>query len=117
MSRLDLARKTAYWAGPSLFAFVLDWPSLMCWFPSDDFAYLKLLRVARESQGFRWARFTPMAEGTMRILSERAFFMSFSALFGLHALAYHGCVLLTFAASLIVLSRCRRFANISIRCT
>lgn len=76
----------------------------MCWFQSDDFAYLKLLRMARESQGFRWALFTPLAEGTLRFLSDRAFFMSFSALFGLHALAYHSCVFLTFAASLIVLS-------------
>jgi hypothetical protein len=97
------ARKAAYWFGPSLFALVLYWPGLMCWFQSDDFVQLKLLQFARE-RGFRWALFTPLAEGTIRVLSDRVFFMSFSALFGSNALPYRCWVFLTFAASLVILS-------------
>jgi hypothetical protein len=75
----------------------------MCWFQSDDFVQLKFLQFAHE-RGFRWALFTPIAQGTIRTLSERVYFMSFSALFGLNALPYHCWVFLTFAACLVLLS-------------
>jgi hypothetical protein len=101
---LERARTAAYWSVPSLFAVVLYWPGLVSWFQKDDFVWLKLLKMARESQGFRWAFFAPMAQGTIRTLSERAFFMSFSALFGTNPLAYHCWVFMNFAASLALLS-------------
>ncbi len=91
---------------------MLYWPGLRSWFQRDDFVWLKLLQIARESQGFLWALFHPMAQGTMRTLSERAFFMSFYALFGLNALPYHLWAFLTFAASLVVLSSlCTKFTH------
>ncbi|MBZ5612040.1 MAG: hypothetical protein LAP38_27600 [Acidobacteriia bacterium] len=101
---LHRTRKAAYWIAPSLLTVVLYWPGLMAWFQKDDFVWLKLLDIARKSQGFRWALFTPLAQGTIRTLSERVFFMSFSALFGVNALPYRCWALLTFAASLVVVS-------------
>ena len=101
---LERARTAAYWSVPSLFAVILYWPGLVSWFQKDDFVWLKLLRMARESQGFRWAFFAPLAQGTIRTLSERAFFISFSALFGVNPLPYRGWAFLTFAASLIMVS-------------
>ena len=76
----------------------------MSWFQKDDFVWLKLLQIAREERGFGWALFAPLSQGTIRTLSERVFFMSFSAMFGVNALPFRCWVFLTFAASLIVLT-------------
>ena len=97
------AANIGYWLGPVLLGLVLYWPGLMCWFQNDDFVWLKLLKIAREERGFRWALFTPLSQGTVRILSERIFFMSFSGIFGVNPLPYRCWVFLTFALSLIVL--------------
>jgi hypothetical protein len=97
------AANIGYWLGPFLLGLVLYWPGLMCWFQNDDFVWLKLLRIAREEKGFRWALFAPLSQGTVRTLSERIFFMSFSGIFGVNALPYRCWVFLTFALSLIVL--------------
>jgi hypothetical protein len=92
-----------YWLGPMLLGLVLYWPGLMCWFQNDDFVWLKLLKIAREGQGFRWALFAPLSQGPVRTLSERIFFMSFSGIFGVNPLPYRCWAFLTFALSLIVL--------------
>ena len=86
-----------------LLGLVIYWPGLMSWFQKDDFVWLKLLKLAREQQGFRWALFAPLAQGTVRTLSERLFFMSFSSMFGVNPLPYRCCAFLTFALSLLVL--------------
>src|ERR1700737_1822316 len=92
-----------YWLGPVILGLVLYWPGLMCWFQNDDFVWLKLLKIARDEKGFRWALFAPLSQGTVRTLSERIFFMSFSGIFGVNALPYRCWAFLTFALSLIVL--------------
>jgi len=83
---------------------ILYWPGLTAWFQKDDFVWLKLLEIARQSQGFRWALFAPLAQGTIRTVSERAFFLSFFALFGMNPLPYRGWVFLTFGAGLILIA-------------
>jgi len=100
---LRRAANVGYWLGPVLLGLVLYWPGLMCWFQKDDFALLKLLKIAREEQGFRWAPFAPLAQGSIRTLSERIFFMSFSEMFGVNPLPYRCWVFLTFAVSLVML--------------
>ncbi len=89
---------------PSILAVILYWPGLTAWFQKDDFAWLQLLRIARQSQGFRWALFAPLAQGTIRTLSERAFFLSFFALFGMNPLPYRLWIFLTFAAGLVLIA-------------
>ena len=51
-----------------------------------------------------WALFAPLAEGTIRPLSERLFYLSFTSLFGLHPLPYHILVILTYAVTTVLLS-------------
>ncbi len=82
----------------------LYWPGLVCWFQKDDFVWLKLLSIARESQGFLWALFHPLAQGTIRTLSERVFFMSFSVMFGVNPLPYRCWAFTTFIAGVFLLA-------------
>jgi hypothetical protein len=48
--------------------------------------------------------FAPKAQGTVRFLSERAFFLTFSSLFGFHALPYRIWVIATWFADLTLAS-------------
>jgi hypothetical protein len=61
---------------------------LRTWFMQDDFAWLMLRSQVVDLHSLLWALFTPLAQGTVRVFSERAFFMVFSYFFGLHALPY-----------------------------
>ncbi len=47
--------------------------------------------------------FSPMAQGTVRVWSERAFFLGLSSLFGLDALPYHLSAMATMIASVVLL--------------
>jgi hypothetical protein len=70
-----------------LIGLLLYWRVPRLWFQNDDFAWLSLERDLREN-GLIHALFTPFAQGTVRVLGDRAFFLVFSRLFGLHALPY-----------------------------
>ncbi len=62
-------------------AFVLGvcyWQTFEIWFRADDFAWLGLRDAARLQD----ALFKPEAQGTVRILSERVFFLAITRLFG-----------------------------------
>ncbi len=58
------------------------WPVWDVWFRADDFAWLGLRLPIRDTATFLHAMFQPMAQGTVRFLSERAFFLFFSIVFG-----------------------------------
>jgi hypothetical protein len=68
----------------------------------DDFAWLGLLRSVPESRSLLSALFMPEAQGTIRPLSERAFFLFFGSLFGLNGLPFHIWVFLTMAADTVL---------------
>ena len=94
----------AFWASPPLLALALHWPGLTAWFQKDDFAWLGLRALIHNWHDFWWALFAPLAQGTIRTLSERIFYISFNALFGLNALPYRCLAFATFAASLVLLA-------------
>ncbi len=98
------SRTIAFWAFPPLLALALYWPGLTAWFQKDDFAWLGLRALVHNWHDLRWALFAPLAQGTVRTLSERVFYMSFGAVFGLHALPYRCLAFATFAASLPLLT-------------
>ena len=98
------AQSAAYWIFPSLFCLILYWYGLKSWFRADDFAWLGLGREIFTPADFWRIMFAPMAQGTIRPLSERAFFIGFHALFGLDALPYRLFAFLTQFASLALLS-------------
>lgn len=88
------------WAIPPLFCLIFYWYGLNCWFRADDFAWLKLTAPVETWRDFLKAMFTPMAQGTIRPWSERAYFMGLYTLFGLDALPFRICLFVTQIANL-----------------
>lgn len=98
------AASVAYWGAPPLLMLALYWPGLTAWFQKDDFAWLGLRGLVHSRRDLAWALFAPLAQGTIRTLSERVFFLSFYSLFGLDALPYRIWVFATAFATLAMLS-------------
>ncbi len=98
----------AYWAVPSLLCLVIYWLGLKSWFQQDDFAWLSLNQRLRESGDLWGILFSPRAQGTIRPLSERAFFMIFHGLFGLNALPFRIAAFLTQFANLVLVTAIAR---------
>ena len=94
----------AYWATPSLLCLIIYWLGLKAWFQQDDFAWLSQNRALREGGGLWTLLFMPMAQGTIRPLSERAFFLLFGGVFSLNALPFRIAVFLTQMANLVLVS-------------
>lgn len=65
----------------------LYWPGLTAWFAMDDFAWLGL-RLELQSRGLFDVLLSPMAQGTIRPLSERLYFLGLERLFGIEALPF-----------------------------
>ncbi len=84
---------------------LLYWRGLTTWFQRDDFALLGLRDFAATGHSLSWALFSPLAQGTIRTLSERVYYMSLSTLFGVNALPFRIVAFLTFAATLVLLQR------------
>jgi len=87
-----------------LFCTVLYKYTLRAWFQADDFAWLGLRLQVHNWPEFWHAMFAPLAGGSIRPFSERAFFMGFSALFGIHALPYRIAVYVTQLAVIALLA-------------
>jgi hypothetical protein len=102
------AARAASWIVPPLFCLWVYWLGLKTWFYQDDFAWLHLRLEVPQRVSFWSALFSPMAQGTIRPWSERAFFMGFSALFGLDPLPMRIWVFLTHCGSLILLNALTR---------
>lgn len=96
------ARAVAYWMLPSLLCLAVQWPGFTAWFRADDFAWLGLGLPVRTFGDFLHAMFAPLAQGTIRPWSERAFFMTGFALFGLDALPFRIVVFATMFANLVL---------------
>ncbi len=101
---MKLAARVTYWVTPSLFCLGVFWPGLWAWFQQDDFAWLGLHLSIHSFEDFWRTLFVPMAQGTIRPLSERAFFLAFHGMFGLDALPYRAWVFLTQSANLVLLA-------------
>jgi hypothetical protein len=74
---------------------------LWCWFQQDDFSWLSL-EIHGPSDFWR-VLFEPRAQGTIRPLSERLFFLVFRKLFVLNAFPYRAFVFLTQGVNLLLL--------------
>lgn len=71
---------------PVLISIYLYRRSFRIWFLNDDFAWLGLGLGITNGAGLLEALFSPMAQGTIRTLSERLFFLAFERTFGLESL-------------------------------
>ncbi len=81
----------------------LDWHGLRSWFHQDDFAWLSLDGRVHSFAGLLDALFRPAAQGTVRVFSERLFFLGLERLFGLDHRPFHLVVLATQWANLVLL--------------
>jgi hypothetical protein len=81
---------------------ILYWPALTAWFRADDFAWLGAGLYDRNLHDVLVSLFGPKAQGTIRPLSERAFFMLGFQLFGLDALPFRIVVFATHCANLVL---------------
>jgi hypothetical protein len=97
--RTRLARAVYFTAAP-LVCLLFFWRVPLTWFRTDDFAWLSLPLSVHNLRSLEAALFHPQAQGTVRVLSERLFFLVFSSVFGLHALPYRLWILSTWFADL-----------------
>ncbi|MDX2179412.1 MAG: hypothetical protein SFV18_07460 [Bryobacteraceae bacterium] len=77
-----------WWAIPFLFGLGFYWRTLGTWFRADDFAWLGLRLMVHRPGDLLTVLFAPMAQGTVRFLSDRAQFLILEGLFGLEALPF-----------------------------
>ena len=92
-----------YWGLPPLLCVALYWHGLKAWFQMDDFAWLSLHLQVHDFPSFISTLFRPMAQGTVRPLSERLFFLSFWHLYGMDALPFRLVVFATQFANLALI--------------
>ena len=105
---LETWKSFALWSLPPLVSVLLFWPGLTAWFQRDDFAWLGLRDMVHGWHDLGWALFAPLAQGTIRTLSERVVYLSFFSAFGMNALPYRMLAFLTHFANLTLLSAVTR---------
>ncbi len=111
-SRVSSVGAAFCWLIPIIFCVFLYRRGLFAWFQADDFAWLNLNGQVHNWRDLPHALFAPMAQGTIRPLSERAYFMAFEALFGVDALPYRICVFIVQCVNLaLVVSITTRLAG------
>ena len=98
----------AYYCVPMLFCLAVHWMVFKTWFSSDDFAWLSL-RLEIHSPHDLWDQlFGVRAQGTIRTISERLYFLSFSSVFGLNPLPMRIWAVITQLANIALLSALTR---------
>jgi hypothetical protein len=97
-ARYHLAWITAFGACLTVY-----WAGLFAWFQQDDFAWLSLGQQLGEGRPLWEVLLEPKAQGTIRPISERAFFLVLFRWFELDALPYRICVFATQAANMALL--------------
>ena len=83
-----MKHRAAGFALASALCLTLYWPGLVTWFSMDDFAWLGLRLSIFTWDDLLAALFSPKAQGTIRPLSERLYFLTLEKLFGLEALPF-----------------------------
>lgn len=89
-------------AFPCAVLFAVHYNALRTWFFMDDFAWLGLRMELHSPRDLLTILFEPRAQGTVRALSERLFFLVFSSIFGMKAGPFHYWVFLTQCGSLVL---------------
>ncbi|NWF82805.1 MAG: hypothetical protein HXY18_03135 [Bryobacteraceae bacterium] len=103
-----MSRSRQFWLGfalraaPIAFLFWLYSAGLRAWFQQDDFAWMLLRRTLNTPADWFWGMVTPYAQGTIRPISERLFFVWGTEFFFLDPRPMHLVVALTQCASLLV---------------
>jgi hypothetical protein len=104
MNRSRALRAAAWYGVPMIACVLVYWYALRAWFTMDDFAWLGLRLSVHSPGDLMRALFEPQAQGTVRVLSERLYFLVLSSIFGMHAMPYRAIALATQFANLALLS-------------
>lgn len=99
----DRAVRIVFWLAPVAAFLALYYNGVHTWFQQDDFGWLGLPQEWRSGRPLWDILFTPMAQGTVRPLSERLYFLVLGAKFGMNPLPFHLVGYATFALSLWLL--------------
>jgi len=94
-----MKRAVYFLAAPAL-CLAVFWRVPLTWFANDDFAWLGLPLEVHGIRSLLDLLFAPKAQGTIRVFSERLYFLTFASLFGFHAMPYHLFALATWFADL-----------------
>jgi hypothetical protein len=98
------AQRWKWWlALPPVVCIATYWLGLNTGFLMDDFAWLGLRLDVHKAADLLDVLFGPRAQGTVRVLSERVFFLVFTTIFGLDPLPFKIWIFLTQCASLVLL--------------
>ncbi len=89
---------------PPLVCLIVFWDVLFTWFLNDDFAWLGLRLELHRVSDLPRLLFEPQAQGTVRFLSERMFFLIGTFLFGVHAVPFRLVGLATWFVVLVLAS-------------
>lgn len=104
----SIPRRVAFYGIPIALLIVIYWPGLSGWFMMDDFAWLGLpLEIHRWTDVFG-SLFRPEAQGTVRVLSDRAFFLVLTSVFGINVVPFKICMAITAAANVVLVSTIAR---------
>ena len=90
------------WLIPPAICLSVYWVGLWCWFHTDDFSLLSLVRLPPNE--FWASMIEPRAQGTFRPLSERLFFYLFHGWFGFDAFPFRAAAFATHFANLALLT-------------
>jgi hypothetical protein len=91
-----------------LFCLAVHQFALKTWFFQDDFAWLSLRLGINSPSDLLHALFNPKAQGTIRTLSERLYFLVFPSLFGLNVVPFKAWTFLTELANIALLIQIAR---------
>jgi hypothetical protein len=105
MTWLQRARLPLLLAAPALlFTLVFYWRGLHVWFQLDDFAWMSQWIEVHSGRDLLRSLFAPRAQGSIRPISERAFFLGLQALFGWNPVPFHVVVFATQMVNLALLA-------------
>jgi len=104
-SRLSAA---LYYGFPMLVCLGIHWLALKMWFYGDDFAWLGLRFELHSPRDLIHILFGAEAQGTVRTISERLFFLVFSSIFGMKSPPFRIWVFLTQFVNIVLLMKVTR---------
>ncbi|HLH43366.1 MAG TPA: hypothetical protein VKV74_10295 [Bryobacteraceae bacterium] len=93
-------KRVLYFAAAPAVCLALFWRVLFTWFHTDDFDLLWLASTVHDIPTLGYAMFHPIAQGTVRVLSDRLFYLGLYSLFGVAAVPFRVVILLTWFAAL-----------------
>lgn len=91
-----------------LVCLAIHWLALKTWFWGDDFAWLGLRLELHAPRDILHILFAPEAQGTVRTISERLFFLVLTSIFGLASPPFRAAVFLTQLANIFLIVKLAR---------